>query len=324
MKPQKNISIIIPVFNYKKVSETVDSLISQKDLGKKEIILIYDNLKLELPLEFKKDIMKKGVKLIENKKNLGLAGNYNLGIKISKYNTLFFIHEDCVFAKADGLSKVIDKLYSNDKIYGVDATIILPLEIWEKYPFLTKLFTFKTAGVKCFGQLGKGTAFKKEFFKKIGIFDQDHFKTAGEDSDFGIRSKKEGLKFGMSEEIIYHKHYSGKSSIINFFKKEWQLGEAHGALKRKHGLKQRLSRYTDFEIRILLIIILILLLFFSLKLTLGLILLIYLLSILKLIRVFKVNKWLPGLFIFPLVNFPILILQTVAAIKGYVVGKEVY
>ena len=87
---QHCISIIIPVYNGEgTIIESIDSLLKQDYIEKKpnyvEIIIINDNstdnsFSLVKDYFFDKKIKNK---ILSNKKNLGLAANYNKGIEIS-------------------------------------------------------------------------------------------------------------------------------------------------------------------------------------------------------------------------------------------------
>ena len=107
-----DISIIIPVYNYTIVKNTILSLSKQYYPGKKEIILIYDNPKVKIDKLFRLFLKKYNVRLIENKSNLGLAGNYNLGIKESKYQNMMTIHEDCIMKDKYVIRNMVNKLDS--------------------------------------------------------------------------------------------------------------------------------------------------------------------------------------------------------------------
>jgi len=94
------ISVIIPYYHKKKyILQTIKSVIKQtyKNL---EIILIYDEENKD-NLNFIINLCKidKRIKLIVNKKNLGVSLSRNLGIKKSKGKYLAFIDADDLWAK---------------------------------------------------------------------------------------------------------------------------------------------------------------------------------------------------------------------------------
>jgi teichuronic acid biosynthesis glycosyltransferase TuaG len=88
------VSIIIPVYNITFFREAFNSAYNQS-YSKKEIIIIYDSNKKE---DFEKicrtTYKKKNVKLINNRKNLGVGFARNIGIKYSKGAFLAFLDSD--------------------------------------------------------------------------------------------------------------------------------------------------------------------------------------------------------------------------------------
>jgi teichuronic acid biosynthesis glycosyltransferase TuaG len=88
------VSIIIPVYNITYFKEAFNSAYNQS-YKKKEIIIIYDNNKKEDFEKINKIILKKkNIRLINNKKNLGVGIARNIGIKYSKGAFLAFLDSD--------------------------------------------------------------------------------------------------------------------------------------------------------------------------------------------------------------------------------------
>ena len=88
------VSIIIPVYNITFFREAFNSAYNQS-YSKKEIIIVYDNNKKEdFQKIYRTTYKKKNVKLINNKKNLGVGIARNIGIKYSKGAFLAFLDSD--------------------------------------------------------------------------------------------------------------------------------------------------------------------------------------------------------------------------------------
>jgi len=94
------VSVIIPYFKKKQyILSTVKSVINQT-YKKLEIIIIYDeNDKKNLKFISKICKIDKRIKLIVNKKNLGVAESRNIGIKNSRSKYLAFIDSDDLWNK---------------------------------------------------------------------------------------------------------------------------------------------------------------------------------------------------------------------------------
>ena len=96
---QPCVSIIIPIFNgAKTINKSLDSLFKQdyieKNFNSVEIIIINDNStdnSFPLVKDYFHDKTIK-YKILCNKKNLGLAANYNRGIEISRGDYIITMH----------------------------------------------------------------------------------------------------------------------------------------------------------------------------------------------------------------------------------------
>jgi teichuronic acid biosynthesis glycosyltransferase TuaG len=97
---EPKVSIIIPYYKKRAfLKKTLQSVMSQS-YQNYEIIIIYDDHDLN-DLNFIKEILrrKKKVKIIVNKKNLGVAKSRNIGIKHSSGDYIAFIDSDDVWMK---------------------------------------------------------------------------------------------------------------------------------------------------------------------------------------------------------------------------------
>ena len=107
------ISVIIPYFKKRLfILKTLNSILDQSHQNL-EIILIYDDTNLS-DLNFIKKFIKKDkrIKIIINKKNIGVSKSRNLGIKKSKGDYLAFIDSDDLWKK-DKLSTQLKFMKKN-------------------------------------------------------------------------------------------------------------------------------------------------------------------------------------------------------------------
>jgi len=301
-----DISIVIPVYNYQNVIQTIYLLSSEVYPGKKEIILVYDNPKVIIDNLFDKILKKYKIRLIINKTNQGLAGSYNVGINNAIYSNIFIIHEDCIPEDRFLIKNMLKKLNSSKDIFIINAKIVTQTR-WKDYNFWNKILNFRH--MEIIGAVGKATMFKRELISEVGLFDSKTFHTAGEDMDFNYRLDKKNIKINEVEDRVYHIHNYDEANLISILKKEWQFGEAHGAFKRKYGILKRVG-YIDFELRIILFIVCGLLPFFIISLAQSLI-------------NYSKTGWMAGVFTYPLIGMLVLLTQTIAATKAFITGRQV-
>ena len=138
--------------------------------------------------------------------------------------------------------------------------------------------------------------------------------------DFNYRLENQNIDTEEIEDVVYHIHRQKKANLITVLKKEWQFGEAHGAFKRKYNLK-RLG-YFDVEFRVLFLLIFLTgLLINNYLIMIGLLPFVAI-PVIQAISNFKKTKWLPGLFLYPFIGILVMLTQTIAAVKSFIIGKQ--
>ena len=111
-----NFSIIIPVFNSESfINETITSLIKQnyKDI---EIIIVNDcstDNSSKIINRIKKKYQKFDFKIINNKKNKGVAFSRNIGLNLAKGDYIIFLDSDDYLEK-NSLSLISNKILENN------------------------------------------------------------------------------------------------------------------------------------------------------------------------------------------------------------------
>ena len=240
----KNVSFVIPSYNTNQtIGKTIKSILNQKYKGKIEIIVVDDQSKdnsINTIKKFKK------IKLIQNKKNLGLARTLNKGIKVSKYELISIIWGDCVLKTNNWLNHLVSIINKSKKTGVVTSKLVIPTKLWKKYGFWDKLSLLKDikSSKNKKDRDGRFALFKKEVFDKVGLYDYKTFRIAGEDTDMKWRIIKKGYKIEHSKEDLLHLHGMHKFSMkYQLFKKALPLAEAIGVNFRKHGAKSFGNKY---------------------------------------------------------------------------------
>ena len=322
-------SIVMPVLHPLKSMEALQTLCEQYrytktgEYLKLEIIVVLDTI--EPNEDYIKWLKQHHITLLQNSSNMGLAGCYNRGVIAAKHDNIIFIHEDCVPKNKNLIRTMVEDMKIHPIVNGMT---LLPDYIIRCYDFWNKMVLYRHAGRFC-QAMGKCTGIRKEVFDKIGYFDDKTFRTAGEDMDFSQRCANAKPPIPIvaisnpNENYVEHKHKAGQgASFMSVLRKEWQLGEAHGAWKQKHNLAH-LSRF-DFEFRAGILLLTILGVMSIGWLALLALAPFVVIPIAKAITNFAKDGWVPGLLLYPLIGPIIMIVQTCAALKGYFSGRQTF
>jgi hypothetical protein len=216
------VSIIITTWNRKKdTMECLKSLYSQ-NYSNYEIILVDNGSEDNTPQEIRKKFQK--VYIVENKKNLGIAGGRNSGLRFARGSYILFLDSDTIVDK-NMIRELINVIEKGKKI-----GIVVPKMYFLDTPNLiwyagakVNLLTSRTQNIGAY-EIDQGqydevsetshgpTAFlcRKELIDKIGGHDEDYFMSYA-DLDFAIRTKKAGFKvLYVPSAKLWHKISAGK------------------------------------------------------------------------------------------------------------------
>jgi GT2 family glycosyltransferase len=203
------LSIIIPTCNRPEaIQRTVSSLLNIGIENEFEIIVINDYP--DTPVEKFDDTR---VKIIDNEKNLGRSKSRNKGALASEGEFLFFLDDD-IEVRQNLFDRYISELknghaaiFSNVKNVRTDG----------KYSFLNEFLNTRGANKKNSGSklasyfVTQFCSLKKDFFKQIGMFDENFSGYGWEDTELGLRIEENSgtIKFIKTENLI---HYHDKTA----------------------------------------------------------------------------------------------------------------
>ncbi|MEK6928701.1 MAG: glycosyltransferase family 2 protein [Nanoarchaeota archaeon] len=198
-----NVSITIPIYNPNKeiLKRVINSVKNQKYKGKFELICVD----------------KKG----------GFSEQMNYGIKKSKYPIVVMLPQDCIPSSKYWLARLVEP-FKDKKVIAAVSKITLPEEIWNSLSLFAKALMIKEKGTNVSLLDGKGGAYRKSLMKKVGLFDEKTFKTAGEDFDIYMKLKDFGSVAYPNAEII-HMH---PTNFVARLRKNYQYANGYGAIVR--------------------------------------------------------------------------------------------
>lgn len=315
MKHEQKISVIMPVHNGESTLEkTLESLLAESK--KFDELIVIDDASSDGSVQTIKEYLggKQNYTLIQNEKQIGLAAAYNKGIRAAKNDFIVTLHQDILLEK-DALEKLVEP-FIDEKVVASAHVVTHPLEIWNKYNFWQKCFFARLAGKNFSGIDGKFDCFRKSALEKVGLFDEVHFRTAGEDGDMVHKLKKIGKAVDTEAKIIHlHKidpHFSRKDIV----RKQAQYSEAQGALLARGRIRGIYPTSKAFFREILIlsllipyvnIIALMLIAIYAFKYT-G--------------RVYLQEYKNPRIILLPFLNVYLLFVSIIYSAKGFIYGKQ--
>jgi len=228
----------------KKISNSIKS---QDYSGKVTHIFINDNIKNPKKI--------KGLNIMNNKENLGLAGVWKKGFEIAKTEIIVSLMDDCLPASEDWLKKLIEPLKNKD-VAATSSKVELPKKFWERFDFFSKVLTEKEQRIIIMpkGLDGKGCSYKKSIIESVGGLDTKNFKNGGEDADLSYKLRDRGWKISNPDTKIYHFHNTNLKKRI---KKEIQYAQIAGLVSRKHFFKFPWNFKLHIILRVCLFLVLI-------------------------------------------------------------------
>ena len=240
MKNKNIFTLIIPINNGDStIEKTFNSIIKQKNLDLiKTIILVNDGStdKSEEKINSFKKENKLNVKIINHLKAKGLAASFNQAIKMADSDFIILAHQDIILDTKLALVKLKKIIDQNPNIFYIFPTICHPKNIWNNYNFWQKCLFARYVNTEQNAPIEKFDCVNRQQLIDLGLFDETHFRTAGEDIDLIIRAKN--LKYVASKIKVIHLHNKNPNfSFKDLVKKEKQLAETKGVLLRMYGLK---------------------------------------------------------------------------------------
>ena len=252
-------SIVVCTYNGEKyIKDCLNALIKQNYPKRKFEIIVVNDCSTD---KTEGVISKYSVKLINHKKNKGLASARNTGIRNSKGEIIAFTDDDCIPTKK-WLTNLI-RIYNSSSITGVGGKIIPfktdnlilkyieeknPLASLDKsllksnnviYRFLLYMKkSFCSSNEKknlqeVYSLIGANMSFRKDMLEKLGLFDEN-FRFGAEEEDlckrFHKKIKDKKLLF-TTKAIVFHQY---DPSIKKIIKRSFSYGRGNARMFHKH------------------------------------------------------------------------------------------
>lgn len=269
-----SVSIIVPMYNAATtIVAALKSLISQ-DYPIREIVVI-DNVSTDSSIKviqkFKEKKKEIPIRLVKHKKNIGVGGSYNEGVRMAKTDYVVFMHSDSILPSKKELTKLMEPIAKDPNVIASAPIMLHPREVWNKYNFWQKCLFARAVGTRSISGNGKFDCYKKDVFLSIGGYDVIHYGhhigIGSEDADLHIKLKDIG-PIVVSEAKVIHLHNLSKDySFRNWMYNRKFMGRSYGRLLRLQGRRLGLeSGAALFGVKPILVLVSFIPMFFPLNL----------------------------------------------------------
>ncbi len=255
------VTVVVTNFNSSKsLVECLASIFSQK--YKVSEVIVIDNHSTDNSLMIINDYLKSHknlpLRLIVQKKNLGILPSYITGMKEAKTPYVITMHADSVLPSDEELEKLIKPFIQDDEVVATFPVVCLPENIWNTYDFWQKFLFAPMVGKKHPGLNGKFDCFRKDVYLKLSsewlARFQNTDEAGGEDWDLHVCLRQAG-KVLATRALVYHLHYiSEPFKLHHMMEKRRHIAKTYGKLLKLHGRTLGVGGISAFTLRPILAI----------------------------------------------------------------------
>jgi glycosyltransferase involved in cell wall biosynthesis len=255
-----NLSIIIPVYNQEKIIlKTLNSLINQNIFVNNYEIIIVDDGSTDKTLKILnsfKEKRKDKISILKTMNKHGKGAARNLGIKNARNEIVILLDGDIIASK----NLLIEHIKWHKKFFKENFAMLGHISWSPKLKVTPFMYWLEHGG----GQLNfdrlkhnkevdyknfytGNVSFKRNFFLKNGLFDEDFGREMYEDLELAYRLNKKGLKtFYNKKAKAYHYH---QTDIEKYSKRMIAVARGAKILFKKHPeLKDKIA-FSRFNFR---------------------------------------------------------------------------
>lgn len=215
MKKNNYPKVSIIILNWNGLKDTIDALESLKKTTypNYEVVLV-DNGSEGNDADILEERYSHYIKLIRNKKNLGVSRGINIAtkqiFKEGESDYILLLNNDIKIIQEDWLDKFVKIGESEENIGIIGCTLLFPSGKFQKGGEIFKKpsnYTNKTKNIIEVDLVcGACSMIKKKVVDKIGLLDENFSPAYYEESDYYLRAKKAGFKVIYAPEIkIIHR-----------------------------------------------------------------------------------------------------------------------
>ncbi len=216
-----NISAIVITAGRVDLEPLIGSL-HRQSLAPAEIIVVSP---VELP------VLPAGVCMLKNTGDSSISAQYNRGAELATGDWLLLLQEDVVLPKLDHIERLWSKIAPD--CVAVASPVQVPVPWGQSY--WERVYWRRWGSPVCVGITGKCDLVSRQAFFEAGAYDEQHFLTAGEDTDLHLRLARMGwVKSG--DDAVLHCHPTHLGGLWGIWKKHFEYAVGFGKNIRLHGL----------------------------------------------------------------------------------------
>lgn len=254
---QLTVTVVVPVHNSATTLKSVLKSLEEQSYPIEEVFILDNNSSDQSP-----EIIREFVNntkllshVITHNTDCGLAYSYNEAINKSSSELVVTLQSDCVIRDTEDLNKLITPFVNDIKIVASCSLQVTPRKTWLGYNFWQKALFSRHVGRIASGRNGRFCAFRTKTLRKIGAFDCQAYRTAGEDGDIFFKLQEQGLVVDASEVIVDHLHSINPGfRLVDYLYKENQLAEGGGACFRNNLKRAKITNYLTPLLRPIMIV----------------------------------------------------------------------
>ncbi len=251
-RPPEPVSVVVAMFNAETtIIQCLKGLASQ-DYPIAEILVI-DNVSTDGSVSLVEGFQAQcpvPLRLIKQAVNGGLTTSYNTGMALAASPLVVFVHSDSMLPTAHDLALLVAPLQGDPQVAAAFSTLLMPLEVWGRFPFWQKYLFARVALREQPCMCGKFDCIRKEAYQRAGGHNTRRFTQnagyGGEDSDLNFRLMKQGRIVRTEARVIHLHDLSSAYGLRALFKARKNYARTYGKILQFQGLKPILPKLPFF------------------------------------------------------------------------------
>ena len=230
------VSIVIPSYNSKRtLAACIESALAQDYLNKE--VIVVDDASSDASLAVAMRYVGRGVKVLRNRRNKGLAATLNRGMRYARGEFVLVLQDDCVLVGKDWISRALGR-FREKRIAGVSGKIVEDIRgmgFWDRiFRVLDRMIVFSEAPERVPFIEGRCSVYRREALAAEGGFNES-YRYAGEDHDLCYSLREKGFSFLLDRSLkVIHDYTVHQGSFFGDLRHEALYAEAAAHLALRH------------------------------------------------------------------------------------------